>query len=348
MIFLTPFLSILSYFFLHYLWKYFEKEFGIFTSLFSTSIVILTFYGAYIYFKKSLYIEIDFENFANKVNGTGLNSNSMLSVFERYNKEKENYLDDGLISVKQGEGDSNENKTKKFICRQNETYSNELEDSDTLFHDSKLSFFGLTVNSPKVSNKLYQDNNCYNNSHEICSPSILANTFIQAATIARNYQSEHYRGILHNSQLQHSNNITGGITNAVINALETKSFNSRFLGSVGHSFHSNIKFARSRFENYISSLQFKIANNKVRNSLPGRVLSSKSISESGIKKGTVLSKHRNSSIPNVLIESVDDKSNKAKVNSSTPTRKIYNSFLSPLPTSKPSPILLLTDKNKNE
>ncbi|KAK9173977.1 hypothetical protein CmeUKMEL1_16755 [Cryptosporidium meleagridis] len=348
MIFLTPFFSILSCFCLHYLWKFFEKEFGIITSLLSISIVIITFYGAYIYFKKSLYIEIDLGKFANKKKDFAeFNSNLMLSAFERYNRERENYLNGGIVTVKQGENDPSENKNKKFIS-QSETHSSEMKDTDTLFHDSKLSFFGLSMNSPNTSKKLYQHINCYNNSHKICSPSLLADTFIQAADIARNYQSEHYRVIHNNSQLQHSNILIGNNTNTLAKAAETKNSNSRLFRSVGYSFHSNIKFARSRFEDYISSLQFKITNNGVRNSLPGRVLSSVSSSESGIKKNAIISKHRQSSIPSILIEPVDDKSTKIKPNNSTPTRKIYNSFLSPLPTSKPSPILLFTDKNKNE
>lgn len=345
MIFLTPLLSILSCFCLHYLWKYFEKEFGIITSLLSISIVIITFYGAYIYFKKSLYIEIDFGKFANKKEDFAeFNSNLMLSVFERYNRERENYLSGGLVTVKQGEDDPSEIKNKKFVS-QSETHSSEMKDTDILFHDSKLSFFGLSMNSPNTSKKLYQHNNCYNSSHKIYSPSLLADTFIQAADIARNYQSEHYRGIHNNSQLQNSNILIGSNTNTLAKAAETKNSNSRLFRSVGYSFHSNIEFARSRFEDYISSLQFRITNKRVRNSLPGRLLSSVSNSESGVKKNAI-SKHRKSSIPSILIESVDDKSTKAKANSSTPTRKIYNSFLSPLPTSKPSPILLFTD-NKN-
>ncbi|OII71797.1 uncharacterized protein cubi_00604 [Cryptosporidium ubiquitum] len=351
MFFLTPLLSVFSYFCLHYLWKYIENEFGIFTSFFSISIIILTSYGAYVYFKNSLYTEIDLGIFANRnelINE--LNNDLMLGVFERYNKERENYLNGDLIFLKEGERDSDENNINQFIYRQNERYFNEAENIDAAVQDSNLSFFGLSINSPKRSEQLFQDNNCFtlSNSHEICSPSVLADTFIQAATIAKNSQSEHFRGILDNIQLQNLNNLTGSVANTTIKTTETKNFNSRLLGSVGYSFHSNIKFARSRFENYISSLQCKITNKKVRNSLPGRLLSSTSIPDSGIKKNTKISTYKHSSIPSNLIESLDEKSTKGKGNSSTPTRKIYSSFLSPLPTSKPSPILLLTGKNKNE
>lgn len=351
MILLTSLISILSYFCLCYLWRYFEKEFGILTSLFSISIILITLYGAYVYFKKSLYVEIDLGILANRNEDTNkLNNNSIPSIFKRYNEERKSYLNGELTLVKQGERDFDEDKISEFIYHRNERYFNEVDDVRMPADDSKLSFFGLGMNSSKRNKKIYQDNNCLtlSNLHETCSPSVLADTFIQAANAAKNSQNDHCREILQNIQPQNSDNLTGSSANVSIKTVETKNLNSRLLNSVGHSFHSNIKFAKSRFEKYISSLQYRITNKKVRSSLPGRILCSTPIADSGINKSTRISTYRHSSIPGNLIESLNDKSTKSKGSSSTPTRKIYNSFLSPLPTSKPSPILLFTDKNKSE
>lgn len=343
MILLTSLVSALSFFCMHHLWRYVEQEFGFLTSLFLISTTLITFYGVYAYFKKSPYIEIDLGTFSNKnKNVSELNNGSVIGIFERYNKERANYLTDDLINFKQGEGAYIENKLNKFIDTQSERYFNEMENTDEFVHNSKLSFFGLSMTSPKSNQKLYQDYKYLSSSniHELCSPSILADTFIYAATVARSCQSQDLHGNLNFNQLQYSNTSTN-------KAMETKNnMNSRLLSSVGLSFQSNIKSARSRLENYVSSLQYKITRRNVRNSLPGCFLSSKPAPDSANKSCTKLNTYGISSVPNQLIELLDHKSTKSKGNSSIPTRKTYKSFLSPLPTSKPSPILLLTGKKE--
>lgn len=344
MIILISLVSTLTLFCLHHLWKYIEQEFGFLTSLFLLSTILITIYGVYVYFKKSPYIEIDLGAFSNNKNICELDNGTVLGVFERYNKERANYLIDGLINFKQGEGAHIEHKLDKFIGTQNERYFNEMENANESVNNNKLSFFGLSMSSPKLNQKLYKDDNdsSSSNIHELCSPSILADTFIHAATVARNCQSEDCHGNINFNQLQYSNNSTN-------RTVETKNnLNSRLFSSVGLSFHSNIKSAKSRFENYMSSLQHKITRRKVRNPLPGCFLSSKSVPDSANKSSANLSTYGISSVPNNLIELLDDKSTKSKGVSSTPTRKAYKSFLSPLPASKPSPILLLTGKNKGE
>ncbi|KAJ1609304.1 putative signal peptide protein [Cryptosporidium canis] len=341
---LLTLVSSLSFFFVYNFWKYIEHEFGLFTSLFLLSFILFTLYGVYVYFKRSPFFEFDLRALAsNHKNICELNDCSALGILERYNKEREKYLNDGLASFKK-EGSYVSNDLDKYTGTQKERLLNEADNADTLTKGLKLSFFGLCMSSPNLNKCMYQHGSDIASSsiHEHCSPSILADTFINAATVARSCQSEECNGNLIYNQQQPSSCLAGSTSSTMNRKVENKnSFNSRLLGSVGVSFQSNIKSARSKFENYVSSLQHKITRRKMGSSIPGGTLSSTSISES-----VDLSAYGSYSASKHLIELLDDKSIRFRGNCSTPRRKTYKGFLSPLPTSKPSPILLLTGKSK--
>ncbi|KAF7457937.1 hypothetical protein HWI79_1503 [Cryptosporidium felis] len=302
--------------------------------------LIFTLYGIYVYFKKSLYIELRVGTIFNK-SSTSI-QDSRLSVSERYNKEKQKYINDEIIYLNQGESSSRDKGDISKGSQNNALIEAAVEDS---YCDVFHSFFGLITNSPK-STPMCSPKKCINtpkSSQVSAVPSVLANTFIKAANAMSNNHIDSNSGTVNTTvhQIQTNPSITPDLCRF---SERNDAFNNQKYNSVGNSFRSNMRFARYKFESYLSSFHNKITSRRVGNSLPGSLIPS---CEAGQDK-CILSKTKKSSpLNNNLLQLLDDNTLQSTRDSFTPTRKAFKGFLSPLPTVKSSPILLLTER-KNE
>ncbi|KAK6591059.1 hypothetical protein RS030_111773 [Cryptosporidium xiaoi] len=344
----VSFISIISYLFLGYLWKYLEEEYGIFTSSLSLILIIFTLYGVYVYVKNALYIELNIWNLIVKKDYKKSDNKNRLSVSERYNEEKQKHLntefqfvDEGRTKILNGIGFDMNTPIQKLRTENRAEYS-----------DKNISFFGLSMTSPS-RRSFSTSNSVYNvfNSTTPCSQSSLVDSFIKAASVANTLQENTNirKNSLVNTPQQYKTEPFTIYKTPNSNRFSAEARNQSklpIINSIKSSLNSNIiTSAKSKFGNYISSIQGRISTGKVRrNSIPGEFIKNSTFSDiinyKGPKLTSTLEIERKK---NNFIKVEEDSGRSIKANQ-TPIRKINTGLSSPLPTGKTSPLLLLTEK----
>ncbi|KAH8741030.1 hypothetical protein FG386_002576 [Cryptosporidium ryanae] len=346
----VSFISIISYLFLGYLWKYLEEEYGIFTSSLSITFIIFTLYGLYVYVKNSLYIELNIGNLLIKKENKRNNSEKILSVSKRYSEEKQKNLNKNFQFV-----DDNITKTLNHVGLEVNTPIQKLktENRGGYFPEKNISFFGLSMTSP--SRKPFSS---FNDTHNVFSSGVpyskssLVNSFIKAASAAHNFMEyTDLRGDLSFNTPQQCKNepITTvyKTPNSYRFSVESKSqIKLPIINSIKSSLNSNlITTAKSKFGDYISSIQGRISTEKVRrNSVPGEFIKKSNFSDTINYKGTTLTSALDIERKKNNWIKVEDEPEKLIKTNRTPVHKINLGLSSPLPTGKTSPLLLLTEK----